>query len=187
VRPPSADDSTATGVLETEPFRATVDAAFRTDEIIAEAVKANLKPRTVAAEAIRKRADLAFKDFTHSSYAEEERARSTYLATGDDLPKVLEEIATTRSKDLGVAGGTLAIRLTDGGAIDSLITKRVGGDGSTTVGTIKVADLVENLPQRLEAAAATAVSWPVCDGEDEAAHPVSGRPTVLAFSLELLT
>jgi hypothetical protein len=164
-RRPSAADAIAAGAFESEPLRATVEAAFRTDEIIAEAVKSKLKTRTVAADAIRKRADVAFKDFSPSSYAEEERARKTYLAPGDKLATVLEDIATTAAKKLKVADGTLALRFEDGGALDELMKRRRGEDSNAR--TIKFADLLESSPQRLEAAP-TPLSWPTCDAADEA-------------------
>jgi len=165
--PSPAPPLTSDAVLETEPLRATVDTAFRNREIIADAVRTHLKARTVEAASIRKRAETALADFTPSSYSKDERARLTYLAPNDDLPTVLEELAKRGAKALARTDRSSGIRLERGDALEKLI-KKGGDDDASTIGTIKISELVEYVSQQLAAGTSSALSLRVCDAEADA-------------------
>jgi hypothetical protein len=156
-----------TGVLGTEPLREAVDARFRTDAIVADALRSNLKARTKEAKSVADRVETAFKDFSPSSYSADDRARPTYLAPGDKLPELLEAAAKTGAESLRRGDSSRGIRLMRGRALNRLIKKPDAQSGSA-LGTIKLNDLVEYVSEALTAGASTLPTLRVCDAEEEA-------------------
>ena len=147
-RPAARALAAADGVPGGQPLRATVDAVFRNEEIVAEAFKENLKARTLASEAIAKRAEKAFKDFSPSGYSKEERAERTYLAPTDDLPKTVAAVAKESARALKQADKNRGIRLTRTAALERLLEDK-RGERAATIGTIDHVDLVEYVMDRL--------------------------------------
>ena len=169
-RPAAPADAAAAGVPGGQPLRATVDAVFRNEQIVADAFKENLKARTLASEAIAKRAEKVFKEFSPSGYSKDERGARTYLSPKDELPKTLEAVAKESARTLKQADRNRGIRLTRTAALERLLEDK-RGERAATIGTIGHADLVEYVMDRLgttpapvaSAQAATAV----CSVDDE--------------------
>jgi hypothetical protein len=158
------------GGVETEPIRATVNAIFDNDRIISESVKENLKARTEAADAIAERAKKAFAAFSPSNVLPEEREERTYLAPGDKLIDALEFVATKGAQDLRRAEPGRGIRLERTPELDKLI-KNKKGEGSATIGTIDLDDLLGYVTTRLEAGITVPPSDPLvaaCSADTEA-------------------
>ena len=158
------------GAVETEPIRATVNAIFDNDRIISESVKENLKARTEAADAIAERAKKAFAAFSPSNVLPEEREERTYLAPGDKLIDALEFVATKGAQDLRHAEPGRGIRLERTPELDKLI-KNKKGEGSATIGTIDLDDLLGYVTTRLEAGITVPPSDPLvaaCSADTEA-------------------
>ena len=156
--------------METEPIRATVNAIFDNDRIISESVKENLKARTEAADAIAERAKKAFAAFSPSNVLPEEREERTYLAPGDKLIDALEFVATKGAQDLRHAEPGRGIRLERTPELDKLI-KNKKGEGSATIGTIDLDDLLGYVTTRLEAGITVPPSDPLvaaCSADTEA-------------------
>jgi hypothetical protein len=160
-------DSLKSGVVETEPLRAAVDAAFHNDDIVSESLRANLKARTKAAESVANRVETAFAKFTLSRYSEDERTQPTYLAPGDDLGELLKDAAETGAKALQDADGSRGIRLARGDALNKLIRKSRDAPPSA-IGTIKLDDLVKYVSECLAAGTSPLPSLRVCDAGEEA-------------------
>ena len=159
------------GTPEAEPLRATVDAVFRQDQIVADAFKENLKARTLVSQAIAKRAATAFKDFSPSNRSMDERSERTYLSPKDDLPKTLEAVAKESARALKQADGNRGIRLTRTAALERLLEDKPS-ERASTIGRIPHADLVEYVMDRLGTTSAPAASarfaaTAICGVDDE--------------------
>jgi hypothetical protein len=159
-----------TGFVETEPIRATVNAIFEKDAIISESVKENLKARTEAGDVIAGRAKAAFAAFSPSNVLPEEREERTYLAPGDKLIDALEFVATKGAQELRHAEPGRGIRLERTPELEKLI-KNKKGEGSATIGTIDLDDLLGYVTTRLEAGITVPPSDPLvaaCSADTEA-------------------
>lgn len=166
-RAPAAADGMPGG----QPLRATVDAVFRNEQIVADAFKENLKARTLASEKVAKRAERAFKDFSPSGYSKDERAERTYLAPKDELPKTLEAVAKQSARALKQADRNRGIRLTRTDALERLLEDK-RSERAATIGTIGHADLVEYVMDRLgttpaPVASARFAATATCSVDDE--------------------
>jgi hypothetical protein len=179
-------------VPEGEPLRATVDAVFRNEQIVADAFKENLKARTVASEAIAKRAERAFREFSPSGYSKKERAERTYLAPQDDLPKTLEAVAKESARALKQADSNRGIRLTRTAALERLLENK-RGDGAATIGTIGHAELVRYVMDRVATtpapvASARSAATATCSVDDEVEERLgqieNGQPAVAEADTE---
>ncbi len=172
-----ADD----GPSDAQPLRATVDAVFRREQLVTDSIKENLRPRTLASDAIAERARKAFKDFSPSSYSADERARRTYLSPADDLAKTLDGVAKESARGLKKADRSRGVRLTRTPALDELIKQKNG----SSAGTIGHLDLVDYVMERLGTspslvAAVRSEATAACNVEDEAEKRLTeienGRP-----------
>lgn len=156
------------GASDAQPLRATVDAVFRREQLVTDSIKANLRPRTLASDAIAERARTAFRDFSPSSYSADERARRTYLSPNDDLTKTLGAVSKESARALQKVDKNRGIRLTRTRALDELIKPKKG----STAGTIGYLDLVNYVMERLgpspSAVAARFEATAACDADAEA-------------------
>ena len=123
---PNLEESGDDSGPEAQPLRATVDAVFRREQLVTDSIKENLRPRTVASDAIAERARKAFKDFSPSAYSAEERGRPTYLAATDDLGETLDAVSKESARALQKADRNRGIRLTRTPALDELIRPNRG-------------------------------------------------------------
>jgi hypothetical protein len=170
-RPAAAALAAADGVPGGQPLRAAVDAVFRNEQVVANAFKENLKERTLASEAIARRAEKAFENFSPSGYSKEERAERTYLAPTDDLPKTLAAVAKDGARALKQADKNRGIRLTRNAALERLLEDK-RSERAATIGTISHVDLVEYVLDRLgttpaPVASARLAATATCSVDDE--------------------
>jgi len=156
-----------------DPLSRGLNEIFRNDDVLNDAITANLKKRGVASQAIADRARVAFTDFSASRYSAAERERPNYLAVGDDL---VENMRSVISKGTDVirastAGRSIRLRLTPD--LKRLL-KREEGEGESRIGTIDLPDLVGYLTRR-PGAGSSASSDPTlstCKAELEAERRV---------------
>jgi len=142
---PNLEESGDDSGPEAQPLRATVDAVFRREQLVTDSIKENLRPRTVASDAIAERARKAFQDFSPSSYSADERGRPTYLSATDDLGETLDAVSKESARALQKADRNRGIRLTRTPALDELIKPNKG----SPAGRIGHLDLVDYVMERL--------------------------------------
>jgi hypothetical protein len=116
--------------------QARIERLFAVDQGVRDVVTTQMASRNTASRAVQARAKRAFRGFTPSRFSAEERADLKYLAPGDDLLNVHEQIVTAGADDVRSAPPTGAIRIRDG----SEIAKKIERDGGT--GRLDLEELV---------------------------------------------
>lgn len=110
-----------------------INVAFHNDDLVRNAVKANLKKRTAASQSIATRAKAAFASFEPSRHAIADRAKASYLSPGDDpvlamKTTMAEHLTAMRESSVG---GKLRLAMTD--KLKRMLDQTPGGLTMTTV------------------------------------------------------
>jgi hypothetical protein len=129
-------------------IESTINDVFLNEGHVKCALADNMRPRAIDSQAMRTRADLAFKTFSASKYTPDDRARPTYAESGIELNTDSVKAITGAGLDALAASAhlrTLRIRETE--AFMALIDSR--GAAAGMLGTIALEDLLTYIEDRV--------------------------------------
>ena len=114
----------------TESERVAVDAIFRSDAALRDALSENLKPRQVEAETIDGRVDSAFAAFDLSPAVAEELPRSNFVEHGTEIRETLDRVVLEGAEALKESDTTHAVTVSNRAELAKVIPELSEGSPS---------------------------------------------------------
>jgi hypothetical protein len=114
---------------------------FQHDEAIDTALTANLKPRSIASQAVVDRANAAFTDFNPSALSATDRARPNYLRPADDLTESMTTLISTGTDAMRADPSYRSLRLALSPEFKQLIKETKALEGSV-LGSVDLRELI---------------------------------------------
>jgi hypothetical protein len=114
---------------------------FQHDEAIDAALTANLKPRSIASQAVVDRANAAFSDFNPSALSATDRARPNYLRPADDLTESMTTLISTGTDAMRADPSYRSLRLALSPEFKQLIKEKKALQGSV-LGSVDLRELI---------------------------------------------
>jgi hypothetical protein len=120
---------------------------FRHDEAIDTALTANLKPRSIASQAVADRANAAFTDFNPSALSAADRARPNYLRPDDDLTESMTTLIGAGTDAMRADPAYRSLRLALSPEFKRLIKEGKAVEGAV-LGTVDLRELITFVTSR---------------------------------------
>jgi hypothetical protein len=150
--PPTTDsiNEMPGGVVSSEPVsrlntpqRAAVDAIFRNEAGLRQAITENLTTLRPESDAVAKRVQEAFETFNPSNLSKEELARRHYVAPGADPGEVLKTVIMRGVEALRSAKAVRTLTLRDSAELKALIKEAPESTDSALQGVIELGPLID--------------------------------------------
>ena len=173
--PAAFADVTPTGITAPPepkpPLRVAVDAVFKNDAAMREAITENLKSRSARSQAMTARVDAAFEHFHPNSLSTEERTRRHYVPLNGPLAPVQEAVIEKGVDAIRTSKIMPSLRLHDSAGLKALVTESTRRDGSL-VKTIQLDSLINLITRKPDASPSPI--YAKCKAEFEAQRILDG-------------
>lgn len=167
--PGTTQSSERPGIPGVQALDRSINHIFGHDDIVQTALTTNLKPRTIASQAVVDRAAAAFARFTPSALSAAERAKPNYLGPRDDVLEAMTELIDAGTRAMRADTADRSLRLALSPELKRLIQEQTAPKGKT-LGTIELGSLIDFVNRRLGVGPvqAAAASMTACTAEIEA-------------------
>jgi hypothetical protein len=132
--------------MDTGSERVAVDASFRADAALRSAVTDNLKPLRVQSEAIARRVDRAFAEFTPNPLSSHELTRRNYVERGEDVGETLDRVVSEGVDAFRSSDAAPAITFRNRAELEELVTEP--SESSSSAGKAELEPLLDFIDEK---------------------------------------
>jgi hypothetical protein len=140
----SAEATEAPAGERPNPIDSAIGTLFTTDDQVRDALTTRLTERSAASEAVVRRAEDAFENFSASGRTKEERAQPEYLGPDDDLTHAHKAVITEGTTAMRKSDLNRSMTVRPGEKLKALINEN-GAHGDSLAGTIELDELLDYL------------------------------------------